>query len=241
MYGEDLAYIHDQGYSSGAERAASFIVQMLQSHDFRRRHILDVGCGSGHSTAVFAKAGYNVVGMDRSPAMIRLAKRRVPCGTFMIGSCSPNTKARWDVIVAIGEVVNYLPSRRALQEMLHRAFQTLRPGGYLIFDVRTPPPSGSSLEWSNGRTGKDWAVIATSVVEPEQQWLARTITTFRRVRGKWRRGKETHRQQLYRLLEIHRWLRFEGFRARVHHGYDGTQLTPSGRVFIARKPTGKSQ
>lgn len=92
MYGEDLAYIHDQGYSAQAEQAASFIVRMLQSNGLRHGHILDLGCGSGHSTAVFSKAGYDVVGVDRSPAMIRLAKHRVPRGTFMIGSRVTATK-----------------------------------------------------------------------------------------------------------------------------------------------------
>lgn len=61
MYGEDLASIHDQGYSSGAERTESFIVQMLRSKDVRQGHIFAAGCGSGHSTAVFSKADYNVL------------------------------------------------------------------------------------------------------------------------------------------------------------------------------------
>lgn len=206
MYGEDLAYIHDQGYSAQAEQAASFIVRMLQSKGLRHGHILDLGCGNGYSTAVFDKAGYDVIGMDRSPAMIRLAKHRVPRRTFMIGSRVATTKVRWDAIVAIGEVVNYVPSRLALRNMIRRTLTTLRPGGYFVFDIRTPPPSGSPLEWSNGRTGKDWAVIAASCLAPTKQRLTRTITTFRKIHGKWRRGQETHQQQLYRPIEIHRWL-----------------------------------
>jgi SAM-dependent methyltransferase len=214
---------------------------MLQSKGLRHGHVLDLGCGSGHSTAVFAKGGYDVVGMDRSPVMIRLAKHRVPRGTFMIGSRLTATKVGWDAIVAIGEVVNYVLSRLALPNMIRRTLTTLRPGGYLVFDVRTPPPSGSPWEWASARTGKDWAVIASSCVASTKQQLTRTITTFRKIHGKWRRGRETHRQQLYHPIEIHRWLQAEGVRAQVHHGYGGVQLTPSGRVLIARKPLGESQ
>lgn len=84
--------------------------------------------------------------------------------------------------------------------------------------------------------GRNWAVIATSVVEPEQQWLPRTITKFRKVRGQWRRGKETHQQQLYHPVEIHHWLRSKGFRVQMRCGYGRTQICPDGKVFIARKP-----
>lgn len=237
MYGEDLAHTHDQGYSSAAKEAASFIVRMLRSNSIRHGRILDAGCGSGHSTAVFAKSGYAVVGMDRSPAMIRLAKRRVTQGTFMLGrSLMTSTKRPWDAIVAIGEVVNYLPSSRALRNMIHRAFETLRPGGYLVFDVRMPPRPGSPQEWSNGRTGKDWAVLAASCVAPNRQRLTRVITTFRKVRGKWRRGTENHRQQLYHPNAIQRLLRANGFRIRISYGYGWTRISPNGRVFIAHKP-----
>lgn len=236
MYGEDLAYIHDQGYSSGTKQAAPFIVRMLQSRDLRYGRIFNIGCGTGHSTAVFAKAGYDVIGVDRSPAMVRFAKRRTPRGTFMTASSLMSIKTPSDLIVAIGDVFNYLPSRQALQDMIRGTFETLRPDGYLVFDIRTPPPPGGLQGWSNGRTGKDWAVIATSCVAPNKQRLTRTITIFRKVRGKRRRGKETHRQQLYQPVEIHHWLRSKGFRMQVRCGYGRTQICPGGKVFISRKP-----
>lgn len=49
MYAADLAYVHDPGYSSGAKRVASFIVQILQSNDLRRGHLLDLGLPPCHS------------------------------------------------------------------------------------------------------------------------------------------------------------------------------------------------
>jgi 2-polyprenyl-3-methyl-5-hydroxy-6-metoxy-1,4-benzoquinol methylase len=86
MYREDLAYIHDQGYSADAGRAATMIVQALRARHLRHGRLLDLGCGSGHSTAVFIQAGYDVLGMDISRAMIHLAKGRVPEGRFRVGS-----------------------------------------------------------------------------------------------------------------------------------------------------------
>lgn len=241
MYGEDLAYIHDQGYSLEAEQAASYIIGLLRSNGFKRGHILDIGCGSGRSTAVFAKAGYDVVGMDRSPAMIRLAKSRVPGITFTDSSVFTHSAVPYDAIVAIGEVVNYLPSRLALRQMMHWAFSALRPGGRFVFDIRTVPRAGHPLAWANGRTGKDWAVIASSCIDPHTQRLVRTITSFRKVRGRWRRSQEIHRQQLYQPLVFQCWLRRIGFHVQLRCGYGQTPISPQNRVILARKPSSQTR
>jgi ubiquinone/menaquinone biosynthesis C-methylase UbiE len=47
--------------------------------------VLDVGCGTGVPTAqVLAEAGLAVVGIDRSPVMLRLAQANVPRGSFAL-------------------------------------------------------------------------------------------------------------------------------------------------------------
>ncbi|WP_229377354.1 class I SAM-dependent methyltransferase [Streptomyces sp. VRA16 Mangrove soil] len=48
--------------------------------------VLDAACGSGRLTAVAAGLGHRVIGVDTSPAMLALARRRVPGGTFVRGA-----------------------------------------------------------------------------------------------------------------------------------------------------------
>jgi 2-polyprenyl-3-methyl-5-hydroxy-6-metoxy-1,4-benzoquinol methylase len=45
--------------------------------DVRGKVVLDLGCGSGESTVPLAKRGARVIGMDISPDLIELAKKRV--------------------------------------------------------------------------------------------------------------------------------------------------------------------
>jgi trans-aconitate methyltransferase len=47
-------------------------------------HILDLGCGTGHLTARIAETGAHVVGIDRSPEMIRQAKGKYPSLRFEV-------------------------------------------------------------------------------------------------------------------------------------------------------------
>ena len=46
--------------------------------------ILDVGCGTGHLTAQISEAGTEVLGVDRSPEMIRQAKEKYPALRFEV-------------------------------------------------------------------------------------------------------------------------------------------------------------
>jgi len=46
--------------------------------------ILDLGCGTGHLTAKIAEAGAQVVGVDRSPEMIRQALEKYPALRFEV-------------------------------------------------------------------------------------------------------------------------------------------------------------
>lgn len=235
MYRDDLAYIHDQGYAHDSERAATFIVRLLRANGLPRGRLLELGCGSGRSTARLMQAGYEVFGMDISSAMLRLARRRVPEGTFRIGSFPIHANTCWNAVVAIGEVVNYLPSVMALRRMIRLVFRSLQPGGFFIFDMRRLPQKGDPIRWLAGKGGTDWAVTAGSVVDLKQQRLTRRILTLRFVRGRWRARTEVHHQRLYRVSDMDQWLRAAGFDVEVRKGYGRISL-PAGKLFIARKP-----
>ena len=56
----------------GDWRAAQFFIDELRG----RRRVLDVGSGSGHPSLLVAEAVGEVVGVDRAPAMVALARKR---------------------------------------------------------------------------------------------------------------------------------------------------------------------
>jgi methylase of polypeptide subunit release factors len=81
-YDEDLAYIHDHGYSRIAEGAAASVLWLLPPH----ASIVELGCGSGVTAARLTDAGPEVLGIEQSGALITLARRRAPRADFRVGS-----------------------------------------------------------------------------------------------------------------------------------------------------------
>jgi SAM-dependent methyltransferase len=237
-YETDLAYVHDVGFGGFSRDSTPGLLKILRQCGIRSGRIVDLGCGSGIWARALADAGYDVVGVDLSPAMIEMARKRLPEGRFQVGSFTTFRYPKCEAITALGEVFNYLfdrgLSRAALRRVFQHAYRALSPGGVFVFDVGEPALlNGPDRRFAEG---DNWAVLVRYEADRMKNRLTRHIVTFRRIGRTYRRSEETHVVQLYRGEEIAKLLRDVGFRIRPVRGY-GTYRFRQGVVgLIARKP-----
>lgn len=240
MYNRDLAYVHDVGFTGIAREAGPAILDELSSAGLRGGLIVDLGCGSGIWAGELVSAGYDVMGIDRSSAMVAIARKRVPKAKFLAQSFYDARLPRCQAVTAIGEPFNYLSGDErpegSLDELLGRIYAALSPGGMLIFDVRQPGRRRGSTSVSRFTVAEDWAVLVEARENPERRELTRAITTFRRVSQLYRRSEETHLLRLLSGQDLARRLRELGFRVRVRRGYGDLRLGPAQVAIFARKP-----
>ncbi|MGE3805068.1 MAG: class I SAM-dependent methyltransferase [Gemmataceae bacterium] len=221
-YNEDLAYIHNVGHGDYARRAAPGLLDLLHSHGIDDGLVIDLGCGSGIWAAEISRHGYDVFGIDISPAMIALARKQAPRATFQVDSLLEADLPACAAVTSIGECINYLfdksNSLRKLSGLFRRVHTALRPGGIFVFDALQPGHVRPSPQ-RRFREGADWAVLVEIDEDAKSAVLTRTITSFRKVGELYRRDSEVHRQRLYRGAEVARALREAGFRVRRLQGY----------------------
>jgi SAM-dependent methyltransferase len=202
--------------------------------------VVDLGCGSGLWTRELCRAGYPVLGVDFSAAMLKIARQRVPEARFQRGSFLEVDLPPCGAVTAIGEVVNYLfdPANRqeTLVRFFGRVFHALRPGGVFLFDVAGPGRGGGSGQRQKHFQGEDWAVLVEAEEDKDQGILTRCITSFRRVGKLYRRAEEVHRLHLYWGAEMVTALRRLGFRTRLRRGYGEFRFPPGLVSIVARKP-----
>lgn len=237
-YLEDLAYIHDRGYGGFARGAAPGLLGMLRDANIVEGTVIDFGCGSGIWAAELGSAGYDVVGVDISPAMLEIARQRAPRATFHQSSFREFQLPRCRAVTALGEVFNYLfdesHSERELAELCGRIYAALEPGGLLIFDVADTERHRSSKQMFT--EGEDWACLVEYQHDDELKQLGRRIISFRKIGDLYRRSEEIHRQQLFSEQQILGMLAKQGFEARSMRSYGDYRLGAGVIGYAARKP-----
>ena len=97
-----------------------------------RRRLLDLGCGPGWTSRMFAAAQYDVLGLDVCPDMIELARKAAPAMpnlSFEVWNCeSPLTFGEFDIAVM------YDALHHAVNEasIIGNVYGVLREGGILV-------------------------------------------------------------------------------------------------------------
>ena len=103
---------------------------------------VECACGTGALTVPLAKAGLKMTGVDLSGEMLSAAMLRarnagctIPFVRQDMASLALPRRVR--AVLSTCDGVNYLDVQRA-PLFFQRAFESLRPGGVLLFDVSTP-------------------------------------------------------------------------------------------------------
>ena len=223
-YRDDLAWIHHAGFSEFAESSAEGVIALLP----RSGLIVEVGCGSGVLARALTDAGYDVLGIDASPAMVALARESAPAARFEVGTFGDAALPACAGIVAMGEVLNY-GTLDDVQRFVRNASRALSAGGVLLFDVAE---RGAYPAYDERRAGgDDWSVIA--IKESDGERLTRRVLTFREVDGELRRDEEVHELSLYSREEVMAILREHRFRVRTRRSYGSRRLPAGHTVYIA--------
>ncbi|MGZ3449977.1 MAG: class I SAM-dependent DNA methyltransferase [Polyangiales bacterium] len=98
------------------------------------RSVIDLGCGTGRHAAVLRARGIEVVGVDRSPAMVERARARGV--DARVGDLASIRLGRtFDAAVALFHVFAYATTDAELAAFVATARAHLSPGGLLYFDT----------------------------------------------------------------------------------------------------------
>lgn len=100
------------------------------------RRVLDLGCGTGGHSAVLADRGYQVAGVDRSPAMLERAAERGSSARFELGEIvGLDLHETFDSVLMMFAVLGYHVANVDVAGALATVRRHLRPGGLFMCDV----------------------------------------------------------------------------------------------------------
>ncbi|MBR3474304.1 MAG: class I SAM-dependent methyltransferase [Oscillospiraceae bacterium] len=199
------------------------------------RLLLDFCCGTGTLTAEMARRGYEMIGSDASVEMLMQARDK--CASLPVMPLFLNQRAEEldlygtvDAAYCSLDGMNYLPPE-ALPELFRRLHLFVRPGGLVIFDVKTP-------EWFRSLDGQifldekeDVFCVWRADYLAEKRCLVYGMDLFERAGRLWRRSGEEHVEYAHEPEALCALLEQAGFGSVIRHE-DGPQHD-QGRLFIS--------
>jgi SAM-dependent methyltransferase len=214
---------------------------------------LELGCGTGRLLIPIARAGADIIGIDRSAAMLDRARRRaarLPRAVrppLLRGDIRalPFASSSLRVVMAPYGVLQSLVSDAALAATLAEAARVLEPGG--LFGIDLVPDLPQWAEYRHGVTlrGRTAGGTPLTLIESVEQDRRRRLTIFHEqfVIGRGRAARRRRFTLTFRTLslpQVRRRLERAGFRVDAVLGdYRGAPWDARADVWVvmARRRT----
>ena len=145
--------------------------------------VLDIGCGTGTFACLLAERGKDVVGVDPAAASIDVARAKPGAGgvRWLVGDATSLPPLQVDLVTMTANVAQVFVTDDEWNETLGAAHATLRPGGFLVFEVRDPEQEAWT-EWTPERSQRRVDVPGVGVVET---WVELTAVELPLVSFRW--------------------------------------------------------
>ncbi|MBQ3485600.1 MAG: class I SAM-dependent methyltransferase [Clostridia bacterium] len=230
-----FAEVYDQLMDNvNYEQWADFYRQLLTAYGVPSGKVCECACGTGGLTVPLNRRGYQMTGVDLSQEMLWIAAQKARRQGMGIPFVQQDMRKlhlhrQMDAVLATCDGVNYLLEDKDAAAFFTAAWQALRPGGVLAFDVSTP----WKLEYTRGdqiicEDRPEITYMWQNRYDPRRMLLDMHLCIFVREKdGSYRRIDETQKQRAHTI---------EGLTALLHGaGFTGVRVFGNSRLEAPRE------
>ena len=198
------------------EATVDFYYEILKQEGLKPRTAVDLACGTGSVTAILAKKGLRVTGVDLSEEMLTVASQKaMELNNQPLFLCQ-NLRDLYlpravDLAVCALDSLDYITDPADCKEAIRRVYKYLNPGGIFIFDVNTP----EKLRAMDGQVfldeDDDVYCVWRGEFDEETNICSYGMDLFQRNGNLWERSFEEHREYAYSSDQLVGYLKDAGF------------------------------
>lgn len=213
-----------------------------------RNLVLDLGCGTGTLTEMFARAGYDMIGVDCSGDMLQRAiekRERSGSGILYLQQDMRELSLYGTVgtVFCVCDSLNYILEEEQLRKVFSLVNNYLFPQGIFIFDFNTVYKYETVIgDATIAENREECSFIWENYYHPEEEINEYDVTVFAKESGGlYRKFTETHYQRGYTAEQMARLVKEAGMKVELvldadTHG----EVTPqSERIYILAREQGK--
>ena len=198
------------------EATVDFYYEILKKEGLKPRTAVDLACGTGSVTAILARKGLQVIGVDMSKEMLTVAQQKAADlenpPLFLCQSLQTLYLPRGvDLAVCALDSLDYITDPADCAEAIRRTYKVLNPGGIFIFDVNTP----EKLRAMDGQVfldeDDDVYCVWRGDFDEKNNICSYGMDLFQRKGTLWERSFEEHREYAYSADQLVGYLKAAGF------------------------------
>ena len=150
-----------EAWATLSEEIHPFFKQFLSQSTFKRKHVLDIGCGTGKYLKILQTGGFKTDGIDSSKTAVAMTKNilgdgaTILCVNMFEFEIPKNT---YDLVISISTI--HHGTKEQVQKLIQKIHETIVADGRIFI---TLPDFASSKKWN---TFKDHEEIAEGTFSP---------------------------------------------------------------------------
>ena len=243
----DFAYYYDMLTENvDYDKRCEYICGLLAENGISEGILLDLACGTGTMSLMFADKGYDVVGVDGSEEMLTQAQeKKMESGADVIFLCQRMEEldlfGTINAAVSTLDSINHVTDEDTVKEIFRRVSLFMEDKGIFLFDVNTPYKHREILGdntfiydldevycvWQNSTDESLLTTISLDLFEKDEE----DEETYYRY-------SEEFSERAYDLDDIRVWLedcRFEVVAVYEEMTKESVKADTQRAVFVARK------
>jgi 2-polyprenyl-3-methyl-5-hydroxy-6-metoxy-1,4-benzoquinol methylase len=225
-------WLFNEQRQSDAKAEVENVVKLLKIEPKDR--LLDLCCGIGRHSLELARRGFDVVGIDRTPAYIERAKQAAEKNDlkvdFVVGDMREYCVSDgYDIVINLFGSFGYFEDEEDDRKVVTNMYASLRPGGRLMIETMGKEILARELQARNWSEHEGTLILSER--RPEQNW--------RRMKTRWivikggQRIEHTVSVRSYSAVELTSLLKECSFNeVEVYGGTAGTEYNQEAKRLV---------
>lgn len=199
--------------------------------------VLELGCGTGLTAIELAKEGHQVLATDLSEDMVNITALKakdegVELLTETIDMCDFALSQPVDTILCLTDAINYVLSKKKVQDVFNNVYEGLKYNGTFIFDVNSLYKCNVILDDYHEKNEDEDFFFSWDVESDHKGGITHHII----IDEDGHHVDETHRQKTLPVEEYVKMLRKAGFKSIAYYSDFGEYKEECERIiFVVKK------
>lgn len=193
-----------------------YAIKLLKKYGVTDGPLVEIGCGTGTGTMLFAKAGYEMTGIDISQEMLEIAESKKESEDILYvlqDATEMELPYKVPAMVSIGDSMNYITDYGDFTMVLKRVNKFLDKNGIFVFDLKTRKYFSDIGETTIAEDREDCSFIWENYFDKETNINEYYLSVFVRGNdGRYDKYEEEHFQRGYTLDEVKKAVEMSGLK-----------------------------